>query len=206
MSEYWIGIDYSLEKLTVVVSDCGKRPIAVFQALMKRSEKNKIAHYKIIVSHYEAESQFEDFRINKNHYIERPMSIEKIHFHRRIELMIEELVVFLKKYPRDRIRAITMEAYSKFSKNDAFTTGEGYGSIKTLLYLNGFHIDYFPPPKRPKKLVLGSGDLDKEAILYILKKEHGYDFLNDDMADAYLLSIYPFFAENSDLIKKIPIA
>lgn len=202
-NELNIGIDYSLEKLTVVVSDCGKRPVYIFQALMHSNQKNKIKHYRIEVRHYKVGGQFENFKIEEIHFVAREMSIGKIHFHRRLAVMSEELNKFLEMFPRDEIKRIAMEAYSKFSRNDPFITGEGYGSLKTLLHLYGYELDYFIPPSRLKKLVLGSGDLDKDAILYLLETNHGYRFLNDDMADAYLLSVLSFFAKEDDLIPKI---
>lgn len=204
-NEYYVGIDFSLEKLTVVISDSAKRPVSALQILQSTYQKNKVKYYVLESKQYRINGQFETFSLEEIGCNKRPMSIGKIHFQNRLIIQADELRMFLSGFPKEEFQKFTMEGYSRHSMSDAFYTGEGNGSLKTLMYLfMGIELDFFPPPTKPKKYVLGSGDLGKEAIMYLVEREHGYKFPNDDLADAYMLSIYPFFAPKEDQIIKIP--
>lgn len=202
--EFFVGIDYSLEKLTVVISDSAKCPIAILQVLMGFTTKNKIKNYYLEVKRYTPEGQFDSFQLSEVESRKRVLSFGSIHFQNRLSIMVEEFKIFLEGFPRELIQKVAMEAYSKFSKTNAFYTGEGYGSLKTLMYSTmNLELDYFVPPTKLKKSVLGAGDLDKEGVMYRFETERGYKFLNDDMADAYMLSIYPHTALKEDQIIRI---
>jgi crossover junction endodeoxyribonuclease RuvC len=109
----------------------------------------------------------------------------------RLKYIKEEILSFLKENKIEKV-AIESYAFGVRKSRTKFQLGELGGVVRLLLFENDIeYLDVAPPTL--KKFVTGSGDADKEIVIFSVLSRWNQDFgTNSDLADAFGLAKMAF--------------
>lgn len=122
----------------------------------------------------------------------------------RLSFLIQDIKLFLNDFKPQDVKQICMEGYSMSEKFGQHASGEAGAAIKLAL-VQWFGLDKpvaYPSFLAPNqvKAFLGNGKLKKSMIAKEVLKRWNVDFMDDNLADAYVLARVAYAMHNPDEI------